>query len=123
VGNKLAGIANAAIDISDGLLADLQHILVSSKVGATLFPEKLPLSEEMQQLSVEKARQFALSGGDDYELCITVSPDKEQEVYMALKQVECQYTCIGVIQAKEGLYLETSAGIELANIVGYEHFK
>ena len=122
-GSQLAGIANAAIDISDGLLADLNHILTCSKVGATIFPEKLPLSEEIREYIVlEKANQFALMGGDDYELCFTVSPDKKQAAETALTTVGCRYTCIGTIDTNPGLYLETANGRQVANIIGYQHF-
>lgn len=122
-GIGIAGIANAAIDISDGLLADLNHVLNCSQVGAVLFPDKLPLSAEIRQhVSIEKAVQFALSGGDDYELCLTVSPDKAQEVGLALEKAECQYACVGSILAKEGIYLQTPDGMQLVNPSGYQHF-
>jgi thiamine-monophosphate kinase len=124
VGIALGGIANAAIDISDGLMADLNHILNRSEVGAVLFPQNLPLSETIQrQVSHEKAIEFALSSGDDYELCFTVSPKKEKAMQKALEKLKCRYTYIGNITAKKKFYLKTSRGQKLANIKGYQHFK
>jgi thiamine-monophosphate kinase len=123
-GIALGGIANAAIDISDGLLADLNHILMRSDVGATIFLEKLPLSSALtKNVSLEVARQYALSGGDDYELCFTVSSEKEKAFQMALSALHCHYTMIGIIEARKGLYLETSTDRKrVTNIRGYQHF-
>ncbi len=80
-GQALQRIANSAIDISDGLAADLGHILSASAVGASLQLENLPLSSALRDyLSPESAWNFALSAGDDYELCFTV-PAKSGFIY------------------------------------------
>lgn len=123
-GIALGGIANAAIDVSDGLLADLNHILMRSDVGATVFLEKLPLSPVLNKnASLESARQYALSGGDDYELCVTVSSENEKALQMALSALDCHYTMIGIIEERKGLYLETSKDRKhVTNIQGYQHF-
>lgn len=123
-GSAINSIANAAIDISDGLLGDLNHILRQSQVGATLFTEKLPLSDEIRHNNpTEKAIEYALSGGDDYELCFTVSPHKEKTLQTALEKTKCRYTYVGNIQSAEGLYLETLEGRQLiTNPAGYQHF-
>jgi thiamine-monophosphate kinase len=72
-GLALAGVANAAIDISDGLVADLSKVLEASEVGAELHIDRLPLSAELIATAGPKsARRFAMGGGDDYELCFTL---------------------------------------------------
>ena len=100
-GLKLRGIASAAIDISDGLLADLGHILTASNVGAHLNLTNLPLSKAIQELikageiTPDQAYQAALSGGDDYELCFTVpdprvsSTTNDERFWMCLSLHRC----------------------------------
>ncbi len=116
----LRHFANAAIDISDGLLADLSHILKRSDVGARLQTHDLPLSSSMKKLPKELARELALSSGDDYELCFTVPPKLADE----LEQQCSDITCIGEITAQSGLILVGASGQETtANIrKGYDHF-
>jgi thiamine-monophosphate kinase len=120
-GLQLLDIASAAIDISDGLAADLGHILQQSNVGATLHIEHLPLSQtaydliSSQKLSFQTVAQYALTGGDDYELCFTASPDKSIEL-------DEQYACIGVIQKALGLRLLHQGRPFNIDRKGYEHF-
>lgn len=121
-GILLGGVAHAAIDISDGLLADLGHILKRSHVGATLLTEQIPLSVWLQQMPHEQALTFALTGGDDYELCFTVSPEKECELASVFAKIQCNYSKIGIICTEPGLYLQNHQGRQRANLVGYEHF-
>lgn len=121
-GVLLGGIAHAAIDISDGLLADLGHILKRSHVGATLLTEQIPLSVGLQQMPREQALAFALTGGDDYELCFTVSPEKEATLNALFSKISCNASKIGTICAESGLYLQNHQGRQRANLVGYEHF-
>lgn len=73
---QLSGESQAAIDISDGLLADLKHILSASRVGAVIDTAALPLSAALQKIPTELALKLALTAGDDYELCFTVPADK-----------------------------------------------
>lgn len=80
IGEYLVGMAHAAIDISDGLLADLSHILDASKKGAKLNLSALPLSFALQKLPVEISTTLALTGGDDYELCFTLPVDQLEKV-------------------------------------------
>jgi thiamine-monophosphate kinase len=112
----LIGIANACIDISDGLVGDLGHILQQSRVGACLDWEALPLSAEVLTY-IEDTEDWAmpLTAGDDYELCFTVSPDK-------LGAISFPYTKIGVIEAELGLRLNKSGNIQSLEIKGFEHF-
>lgn len=124
LGLALRGIATSAIDISDGLAADLGHILKASKVGASVLVEDLPLSSELKErLTQEQAWQLALSGGDDYELCFTVPAERESKLITALKSLDCAYTCIGRIEVEPGLRLQHRNGTAFPlSVDGYRHF-
>lgn len=117
IGEHLRDIASAAIDISDGLAADLGHILQMSHVGAELDLDTLPLSDALQHsISKDHALHLALTGGDDYELCFTVPPSKQH----LLKE---QFTNIGTITEKPGLNLRFKDGTPYNGAVaGYKHF-
>lgn len=121
LGLSLRNIASSAIDISDGLLADLQHILDTSGVGATVDVDKLPLSNALREhLSKDDAKKMALTGGDDYELCFTVPSQHEAALLVQLNQQSVPCTCIGVINQQPGILLDNFAGkIEYA---GFKHF-
>lgn len=123
-GKALLDFAHAAIDISDGLAADLGHILEASHVGARIFVDQLPLSNELQHsLSPEKAIALALTAGDDYELCFTVPAEKRIELEEILSTMPCRFTCIGEIITPLGLDLRyTTGGKYNGSIHGYEHF-
>jgi thiamine-monophosphate kinase len=115
-GLALLDIANACIDISDGLLADIDHILEQSQVGARLDWELLPLSEAVLAYINETGDwSLPLIAGDDYELCFTVSPEKS-----ALLTIPC--TKIGVIEALPTLRLYKSGQLQSLTSKGYEHF-
>jgi thiamine-monophosphate kinase len=115
-GQALLGIANACIDISDGLAGDLGHILKQSNVGACIDWDTLPLSPEVLTY-IEDTGDWAmpLTAGDDYELCLTVSPDK-------LNLLTMPYIKIGIIEALSGLRLNKSGNIQAFEIKGFEHF-
>lgn len=118
--SQLAGEIQSAIDISDGLLADLQHILTASQVGAVIDTAALPLSAALQKLPVEQANKLALTAGDDYELCFTVPPNKAARLEAALNG---QATCIGEITTFAGLkLLPENAQQNLDINPGYDHF-
>jgi len=123
-GLALRDIAFCAIDISDGLAADLGHILTVSKVGATVCVDDLPLSAALKQNADEShAIELALTAGDDYELCFTVAPEKEAKLKQALANISCPYTCIGSIEQQPGLRLLRSNGrIYQLTQSGYQHF-
>ena len=123
VGLALRDIASSAIDISDGLAADLSHILSASTVGAKIDVSKLPLSDTLQKLSPEKGYQFALSAGDDYELCFTVAESQEAQLQHCLKGIECPYTYIGMIKQELGLSLYGADGLLFSlKKSGFQHF-
>ncbi|BBB14928.1 thiamine-monophosphate kinase [Candidatus Rickettsiella viridis] len=110
IGLALRDIANSAIDISDGLAADLGHILAASHVGAVVDITKLPISDALLALPLEKAQQLALSAGDDYELCFTVPEAHESALKQALEKIACPYTAIGFITKESGLLLQDENG-------------
>jgi thiamine-monophosphate kinase len=120
-GQALRGIANSVIDISDGLIADLGHILTASQVGASIYLDRLPLSKALRNyLPVEVAWQLALSAGDDYELCFTVPQHQEEGLSKALKTAS--YTRIGIIEGLPGLRCFDAHGqIFTPNEQGYQH--
>jgi thiamine-monophosphate kinase len=104
LGRALLKNANACIDISDGLLQDLGHILKASKVGANLDLSKIPLSEAMQK-HLKQTNQWclALSGGDDFELCWTLPQAKFYLLKAMEKKLALRFTKIGEITATLGL--------------------
>lgn len=123
LGLLLRDIATAAIDISDGLAADLQHILDSSQCGASLEIEKLPFSP--QALTVNDAvnlQELALTGGDDYELCFTVPKSASHRLPALEKQFAIRLTCIGQIETAPGLRIKRGDVTIDVNKTGYRHF-
>lgn len=98
LGQLLTQYSHCAIDISDGLLADLGHILHRSQCGAEIYLEKLPLSPALlATFSPTQAEQFALTGGEDYELCFTIPPAKQTAFEQAIREQNLVCTCIGRI--------------------------
>lgn len=121
LGIALRGVASAAIDISDGLAADLGHILDHSGVGATINPSLLPLSPAM--LTHPQALNFALHGGDDYELCFTAPPRLRTAVENIATQLQLPITAIGEIIAEKTLLQHTGeGGMTVLTRAGYQHF-
>ncbi len=122
-GIALRGLASAAIDISDGLVADLGHILAASGAGARLAVEDIPLSRVVaKMLPRERAWELALSAGDDYELCFTVAPDRLAEAERRLHKVACGFAPIGTVTAKLGLQCLRADGSHFDPGPGYRHF-
>lgn len=123
-GLTLRELATAAIDVSDGLAADLSHILRSSKVGATIKTEKLPLSKTLRTyLKREDAWHYALTGGEDYELCFTLPRARQGEFEWKFGAYDCGYICIGVIEQQPGLRMMMPDGKPFKlSTQGYEHF-
>lgn len=125
MGMELAGIANAAIDLSDGLISDLQHILTRSECGAVVALDKLPLSAPLlRQYSLEQAQRFALAGGEDYELCFTVAEAQRSKMERILRYLGVPYQCIGQIRANKHLqFTQFSQPVEVAISHGFDHFR
>lgn len=128
LGLALRDIAHSAIDISDGLLADLGHILEHSKVGAEISLAALPLSSVMQsRFKMMRANTFArqciLSGGDDYELCFTAPQKCRAEVEKLSIPLNISLTHIGQITAGQGCIVRAENGqIVPTEKLGYVHF-
>ncbi len=127
LGLALRGVANAAIDISDGLLGDLGHILQRSHVGAVIetawVQDSAAISDAMQTISLNKRLDFALAGGDDYELLFTAAPDQADEVLAAAEQCGVSVTCIGRITPVAGLQVLDLQGLPLSRrFAGFDHF-
>ncbi|WGE58293.1 thiamine-phosphate kinase [Actinobacillus equuli] len=126
LGLALRAFSCCAIDISDGLLADLGHILERSQVGAEIELDNIPLSAHlMTKYSEQEALHFALTGGEDYELCFTVSDDKRSEMEQILRSQGIKVSCIGkIIPAVSGLILrQNGKQVPLPSQVGFDHFK
>ena len=123
-GLALRGHATACIDISDGLLADLGHICVASKVGAEIDASLLPRSSALLDLFDETAaRDFALSGGDDYELCFTVPARHVAAMQADLARLGCGATKIGRIVEGSGVRVRDADGQwQEPEHRGWDHF-
>lgn len=122
-GQLLAAFASSCIDISDGLLGDLNHILEQSGVGAQVNPEVLPLSPELLDFTdKETAQKWALAGGEDFELCFTVPPDQWAALQTELQQHEVQVTAVGVICEEKGMRYFKAGKWYPVDAQGYKHF-
>lgn len=124
LGQALAGLASAAIDVSDGLLADLGHLLSASRCGATLWPDRLPCSPALQAAHPEQALDFQFNGGDDYELCFTL-PVEHRETLAAVQVLHnVPVHEIGVVEIQTGLRCVYADGrSEIPDVHGYDHFR
>ena len=125
LGLALRSFSCCALDISDGLLADLEHILERSQVGAEIYLENLPLSHHLcTQYEQTQAEKFALTGGEDYELCFTVSEEKREEMEQVLRSQGIKVTRIGqILPATSGLnLLKNGKKMALPTHIGFDHF-
>lgn len=116
----LRDYATSAIDISDGLVGDLRHILAKSQVGAIIYRDKLPVNDWVADHALF---DYALRGGDDYELCFTVPEKFIDKLHQWNQQnADCGLTIIGEITGS-GYYLDDGRqAINLENLDGYNHF-
>ncbi len=125
LGTSLVGRASAAIDISDGLLADLGHLLTASGLGGELKLNELPVSSELREfLSVHpecNAKELTLAGGDDYELCFTAAPGHREQIRQLGKQLKVALHCIGSVCQEKNIRL--SPEYCLSGHSGYQHFR
>ncbi|MEN8176240.1 MAG: thiamine-phosphate kinase [Pseudomonadota bacterium] len=123
LGRSLAGVARAGIDISDGLTADLGHVLDASACGATLYIEQLPLSEALNQYVSEQADwSLPLSGGDDYELLVTLAPERQGMAESLAAECDCDFTWIGIIDSAPELRCVDANGNPVHHGNGWDHF-
>jgi thiamine-monophosphate kinase len=133
LGLALRGLAHSAIDISDGLLADLGHILKGSSVGAEIQFDRLPMSEVLRCLSIKAkatpqeyrvALRCTLAGGDDYELCFTAPVKHRSALEIISRQINLPLTRVGAIVADNDCIVRAADG-SVINIgeSGYDHFR
>ncbi|HEY0294078.1 MAG TPA: thiamine-phosphate kinase [Bordetella sp.] len=123
LGRALAGLAHAAIDISDGLLQDLGHILDLSRVGAELRYEALPVAPALAGLDEAVRRRAVLGGGDVYELCFTADPADQARVLHAAAAAGVRVSRVGRITADAGLIVLDGRGQPLPDLPqGFDHF-
>ncbi|RNF29830.1 thiamine monophosphate kinase [Massilia aurea] len=116
-------IAHAALDISDGLVGDLGHILAASGVGATLDVDALPAGPALARQDLALRRRFTAAGGDDYELCFTAPSDQRASVLEAAAQAATPVTRVGTIETAPGLRLVDAHGAPLdLGLTGWDHF-
>lgn len=122
-GLRLRGLASSVIDISDGLLADLGHILAMSQVGGRLELERIPVSPIYHAHLKELGWDMALAHGDDYELCFTIPTQKVARLEQLAPGFGCRLTCIGDIVAGSGLQVADTAGsLYRPSATGHDHF-
>ncbi len=122
-GRALASIASAAIDVSDGLIADLGHLCQASGCGAIIDVEQLPLSAELLALfPPQTAQAYALSGGDDYELCFTAAAAKAQAVEAALEASGVSACRIGELVLGAGVECRRGGEPFSPAYAGHSHF-
>ncbi len=123
LGQALRPLASAAIDLSDGLVSDLGHLLTASGCGAEINLARLPLSAAVAaEISTSNDWQLPLAGGDDYELCFTVPPEHAGRLESLAAQLGCQLTVIGTVDESKTLRGRDLDGELITLPGGYEHF-
>ncbi|MGX5730528.1 thiamine-phosphate kinase [Pseudoxanthomonas beigongshangi] len=123
LGRRLAGIAHAALDVSDGLLADLGHLCRASSVGAEIELARLPVSDALAVHSLPARGAWQASGGDDYELCFTASPDHREALAMLAAELGVPLTRIGrIIDGDAVRALDETGRAWHPERAGYTHF-
>jgi thiamine-monophosphate kinase len=126
IARAIAPFANAAIDLSDGLLADLGHIATLSHVGADIDVCRLPTSKVLNDHYPDDAQRWPLqlSGGDDYELCFTAPASNAWEIEQALSSFDCSATVIGrIVSGSDIRVLDLNSESLNLQQVGYDHFQ
>ncbi len=124
-GSALLGLAHACIDVSDGLAADLGHVLAASDVGATIDWRRLPFSAAVQRYVGETGDwMMPLTAGDDYELCFTVPAARQAALEATFSSLDCGCREIGLITtAGSGLKLMREGRVEPLPLRGFDHFR
>ena len=125
LGQALRGVASSGIDLSDGLVGDLGHVLRASHVGARVDADAVAgLLRTPASLTAQQRRVYTLSGGDDYELLFSAPPHRHADVLAAARAADTPVTRIGSLTAAPGLVLHDTAGRTLAgDYAGFDHFR
>lgn len=124
VGTAIRRIATSCIDVSDGLISDLGHVLTASGCGANVHVDKLPLSRALTSaVSSEQAVEYALSAGDDYELIFTVGEEQRGSLETSLASTNVKATCIGQLTGQPRVLslLKDNEKYTPVTPTGYEH--
>lgn len=127
-GARMGGLANAAIDVSDGLLADAAHIAEQSRVSLTIDLMKMPLSTAVQAWLIRQEREdegrlSLATGGDDYQILLTAPQAREADLFQAASESEAELTRIGEVSSGYGMTVLGRGGRELApERLGFTHF-
>ena len=123
LGQALVDYANACIDISDGLLADLGHVLKASGCGTRIEIDKLPYAESLAELEGSARWSYQLSGGDDYELLFTLPPHHKALLATWSQQLDIDLNIIGEIEESDGIRcISPDSTIYDPQKAGFEHF-
>lgn len=126
LGLKVSECCRCAIDISDGLAADLGHILEASNCGATVNIDRIPLSHQLVEYSTNRNEvdwTMVLAGGDDYELCLVVTAEYENKLMKIAGETALPLTRVGVVEDHGSLNIIDETGAKyLLDHGGYEHF-
>ena len=123
LGKSLRGYASACIDVSDGLLGDVGKLVHASGCGVDIEYKDLPVSEALvEAVGDERARELALTGGDDYELCFTVNPANASKLRQELPPDRWGYSPIGVVRETPGAAVMNNGNVMEFSHSGYDHF-
>lgn len=124
LGQALRGLAHSAIDVSDGFVGDLGHVLARSGLGATVQADALPRGPALARQAPELQRLCTLSGGDDYELIFSAPPAARAAVQAASAASATPVTCVGRLEAEPGLRLLDAQGRSIDwRVASFDHFK
>lgn len=128
LGLALRDVAHAAIDISDGLVGDLQHIVDASGVSARIDADAIPICAALARQPEAVRRQCAIAGGDDYELCFTAPASASAQIEAIARQLQLPLTAIGTIEAQSAAAAPSIAWVDAAQapldltLRGFDHF-
>ena len=123
LGAGLCGLASACIDVSDGLYADAQRLLLASDCGARIELAQLPVSSALRECCGDRAWQQALEGGEDYELCFTAPEAQHAAIAAMAARSGTQIAQIGQIQAGAGIELVMNKSVMQFSPLGFDHFR
>jgi thiamine-monophosphate kinase len=123
LGIAARGVAGAAMDLSDGLVGDLPKLALASGVAAHVAIEKLPLSAAMlDTIGIEQARDWALAGGEDFEMLLAIAPDRFPALKRSADQLNLTLTPIGELRTGAGVTWSLNGNDFVPSVSGYDHF-